>query len=51
MTDEAVMGILKKSLIELEGQDSGIATIEFLLEAATICLDKYVAFALLYFLI
>lgn len=41
VTDEAIMGTLKKPLSELEGQENGIATIEFLLEAATLCLNKY----------
>lgn len=41
VTDEAVMGTLKRALSELEGQDSGVATIDFLLEAASICLNKY----------
>ena len=41
VTDEAVIKTQKKSLTELEGKESGLATIEFILQAATACLDKY----------
>ena len=41
VTDEAVIKTQKKSLTELERKESGLATIEFILQAATACLDKY----------
>lgn len=50
VTDEAVIKTQKKSLSELEGKESGLATIEFILQAASACLDKLVSYCLVFIL-
>ncbi|KAF6029661.1 hypothetical protein EB796_011992 [Bugula neritina] len=40
-TDEAVLRTQKKPLSELEDEESGLATVEFIVNAASTCLEKH----------